>query len=232
MRFIADVHLHSRFSRATSRQLNPENLYKWSALKGVNVVGTGDFTHPEWIGELKDRLEPAEEGLYRLKPVHQAAVDEDLPERCRGTVRFVLSSEISVIYKKNDKTRKVHHVVLMSGFEAVERLNARLGDIGNLKSDGRPILGLDSRDLVEICVEAADDPPRRPAGFHGPCILVSPPDIHRRLSPNPRRIAGGQQKRESSAACAGDDGGRSGKLHAGFVDGIAWQAAAAPDERA
>ena len=58
------------------------------------MVGTGDFTHPEWIDELKDRLDPAEEGLYRLKPVHQAAVDEDLPERCRGTVRFVLSSEI------------------------------------------------------------------------------------------------------------------------------------------
>ena len=157
MRFVADVHLHSRFSRATSRELTPENLYKWSALKGVNVVGTGDFTHPVWIEELKDRLEPAEEGLFRLRPVLQATVDEDVPERCRGTVRFVLSTEISVIYKKNDKTRKVHHVVLMSNFEAVERLNARLGDIGNLKSDGRPILGLDSRDLVEICVEAADD---------------------------------------------------------------------------
>ena len=172
MRFIADVHLHSRFSRATSRALNPENLYKWSALKGVNVVGTGDFTHPEWIDELKDRLDPAEEGLYRLKPVHQAAVDEDLPERCRGTVRFVLSSEISLIYKKNDKTRKVHHVVLMSSFEAVERLNARLGDIGNLKSDGRPILGLDSRDLVEICLEAAEDVLFIPAHIWTPHFAV------------------------------------------------------------
>ncbi len=172
MRFVADVHLHSRFSRATSRELTPENLYKWSALKGVNVVGTGDFTHPEWIEELKDRLEPAEEGLYRLKPVHQAAVDEDLPERCRGAVRFVLSTEISVIYKKNDKTRKVHHVVLMSSFEAVERLNARLGDIGNLKSDGRPILGLDSRDLVEICVEAAEDVLFIPAHIWTPHFAV------------------------------------------------------------
>ncbi len=172
MRFVADVHLHSRFSRATSRQLNPENLYKWSALKGVNVVGTGDFTHPEWIEELKDRLEPAEEGLFRLKPALQAAVDEDLPERCRGTVRFVLSTEISVIYKKNDRTRKVHHVVLMPGFEAVERLNARLGDIGNLRSDGRPILGLDSRDLVEICMEAADDALFIPAHIWTPHFAV------------------------------------------------------------
>ncbi len=172
MRFVADVHLHSRFSRATSRQLNPENLYKWSALKGVNVVGTGDFTHPEWIEELKDRLEPAEEGLFRLKPARQSAVDEDLPERCRGTVRFVLSTEISLIYKKNEKTRKVHHVVLMPGFEAVERLNARLGDIGNLKSDGRPILGLDSRDLVEICLEAADDVLFIPAHIWTPHFAV------------------------------------------------------------
>ena len=172
MRFVADVHLHSRFSRATSRQLNPDNLYKWSALKGVNVVGTGDFTHPEWIGELKDRLEPAEEGLFRLKPARRAAVDEELPERCRGTVRFVLSTEISLIYKKNDKTRKVHHVVLMPGFEAVERLNARLGDIGNLKSDGRPILGLDSRDLVEICLEAADDVLFIPAHIWTPHFAV------------------------------------------------------------
>ncbi len=172
MRFVADVHLHSRFSRATSRELTPENLYKWSALKGVNVVGTGDFTHPEWIEELKDRLEPAEEGLFRLRPALQATVDEDLPERCRGTVRFVLSTEISVIYKKNDKTRKVHHVVLMSGFEAVERLNARLGEIGNLKSDGRPILGLDSRDLVEICVEAAEDVLFIPAHIWTPHFAV------------------------------------------------------------
>lgn len=172
MRFVADVHLHSRFSRATSRQLNPENLYKWSALKGVNVVGTGDFTHPEWIGELKDRLEPAEEGLFRLKPARRAAVDEELPERCRGTVRFVLSTEISLIYKKNARTRKVHHVVLMPGFEAVERLNARLGDIGNLKSDGRPILGLDSRDLVEICLEASDDVLFIPAHIWTPHFAV------------------------------------------------------------
>ncbi len=172
MRFVADVHLHSRFSRATSRALNPENLYRWSALKGVNVVGTGDFTHPEWIAELKDRLEPAEEGLFRLKPARQAAVDEDLPERCRNTVRFVLSTEISVIYKKNDKTRKVHHVVLMPGFEAVERLNARLGDIGNLKSDGRPILGLDSRDLVEICLEASEDVLFIPAHIWTPHFAV------------------------------------------------------------
>ena len=157
MQYIADIHLHSRFARATSKTLNPENLYRWSLIKGLTVVGTGDFTHPVWFEELRDQLEPAEEGLYQLRPDLRRGVDAELPQACRGQMRFVLSVEISLIYKKNDKTRKIHHVVTMPSFDAAARLNARLGAIGNLKSDGRPILGLDSRDLVEICLEACDD---------------------------------------------------------------------------
>ena len=153
MRFAIDVHLHSRYARATSRDLNPENLHKWSALKGISVVGTGDYTHPAWFAELREKLEPAEEGLFRLKPELSRSVDAELPHSCRGEVRFMLSVEISSIYKKNGRTRKVHNVVILPGFEAVERLNARLGAIGNLNADGRPILGLDSRDLLEICLE-------------------------------------------------------------------------------
>ena len=154
MQFVIDVHLHSRFARATSRELNPSNLHKWSALKGVDVVGTGDYTHPEWFAELSEQLEPAEEGLYQLEPGRRAAVEQELPERCRRAVRFMLSVEISTIYKKGDKTRKIHHVVILPSLESVARLNRRLGAIGNLQSDGRPILGLDSRDLLEICLEA------------------------------------------------------------------------------
>ena len=154
MQFVIDVHLHSRFARATSRELNPSNLHKWSALKGVDVVGTGDYTHPEWFAELSEQLEPAEEGLYQLESGRRAAVEQELPERCRRAVRFMLSVEISTIYKKGDKTRKIHHVVILPSLESVARLNRRLGAIGNLKSDGRPILGLDSRDLLEICLEA------------------------------------------------------------------------------
>ncbi len=154
MQFVIDVHLHSRFARATSRELNPSNLHKWSALKGVDVVGTGDYTHPEWFAELSEQLEPAEEGLYQLEPGRRAAVEQELPERCRRAVRFMLSVEISTIYKKGDKTRKIHHVVILPTLESVARLNRRLGAIGNLHSDGRPILGLDSRDLLEICLEA------------------------------------------------------------------------------
>ena len=157
MQFTIDVHLHSRFARATSRELNPSNLHKWSALKGVDVVGTGDYTHPEWFAELSEQLEPAEEGLYQLELGRRAAVEQELPERCRRAVRFMLSVEISTIYKKGDKTRKIHHVVILPTLESAARLNRRLGAIGNLHSDGRPILGLDSRDLLEICLEADEN---------------------------------------------------------------------------
>ncbi len=172
MRFVADLHLHSRFARATSRALNPENLYKWGALKGLTVVGTGDFTHPAWIAELKEQLAPAEAGLYRLKDEFRTPVEADLYPSCRGEVRFLLSTEISVIYKKDGSTRKVHHMVLMPDFDAVERLNARLSEIGNLASDGRPILGLDSRDLVEICLEACADVLFIPAHIWTPHFAV------------------------------------------------------------
>ena len=153
MRFVADIHLHSRWSRATSRDLNPENLHRWSQLKGIGVVGTADFTHPEWLAELKEKLEPAEEGLFRLRPKIAADADGPVPPSCRGPVRFLLTVEISSIYKRGGRTRKVHNVVCLPGFDAVDDLNRRLSAIGNLGSDGRPILGLDSRDLLEICLE-------------------------------------------------------------------------------
>ena len=172
MQYIADIHLHSRFARATSKTLNPENLYRWSLIKGLTVVGTGDFTHPVWFEELRDQLEPAEEGLYQLRPDLRRGIDAELPQACRGHMRFVLSVEISLIYKKNDKTRKIHHVVTMPSFDAAARLNARLGAIGNLKSDGRPILGLDSRDLVEICLEACDEVLFIPAHIWTPHFAV------------------------------------------------------------
>ena len=132
-------------------------MHKWTALKGVDVVGTGDYTHPEWFAELSAELEPAEDGLYRLRAPWRDAVERELPERCRREVRFMLSVEISTIYKKGEKTRKIHHIVILPSLDAVARLNQRLGAIGNLHADGRPILGLDSRDLLEICLEADPD---------------------------------------------------------------------------
>ena len=154
MTFIADLHIHSRFSRATARNLDPENLYIAARKKGITVVGTGDFTHPGWYAELGEKLEPAEPGLFRLKKELETACEAliaDLPEK--RPVRFLLSSEISNIYKKDGATRKIHHLVFLPDFSAVKRFNARLSDIGNIRADGRPILGLDSRNLLEIALE-------------------------------------------------------------------------------
>lgn len=157
MKFIADLHIHSRFSRATARNLTPENLYIAARKKGITVVGTGDFTHPGWLAELKEKLSPAEPGLFKLKDDLETACEAQLNISGKHPVRFLLSAEISNIYKKNGATRKIHHLVFLSGFTQVERLNKRLSAIGNLKSDGRPILGLDSRDLLEITLETALD---------------------------------------------------------------------------
>lgn len=166
MKFYADLHIHSRYSRATSSRLVPEILDRWAQVKGLALVGTGDFTHPGWFSELKEKLLPAEEGLYTLSPEahRRAAQDPEIasipvPAQVEGLelpaqTRFILSAEISTIYSWGGRVRKVHHVILAPSFEAVSRIQDRLGRIGNLASDGRPILGLDSRDLLEIVLEA------------------------------------------------------------------------------
>ena len=157
MTFYADLHVHSKYSRATSRDCDLEHLALWARKKGIAVVATGDFTHPAWRAELKDRLVPAEPGLFRLRPDLERAVEERLPPACRSrrsAVRFMLSVEISTIYKKFDRTRKIHHLIYTPGFDAAERVVDSLSRIGNLHSDGRPILGLDSRHLLEIALES------------------------------------------------------------------------------
>ena len=154
MAFYADLHIHSKYSRATSKNCDLEHLALWAQKKGISVVGTGDFTHPAWLEELRDKLVPAEPGLYRLRPEHERAIAARLPRACHRLTRFMLCVEISTIYKKGDKTRKVHHLIYAPDFESVERINDSLGKIGNLKSDGRPILGLDSRHLLEITLES------------------------------------------------------------------------------
>jgi len=153
MHLTADLHIHSHFSRATSADLTFEHLWKWAQLKGVNIIGTGDIAHPGWLAEMQAKLEPAEEGLFRLKDEHAASVAGDVPAACRGTVRFLLAGEISNIYKKYDATRKVHNIVFAPTLDAVARLQTELEKIGNIRADGRPILGLDSRDLLEIALD-------------------------------------------------------------------------------
>ncbi|MBW2406797.1 MAG: UvrD-helicase domain-containing protein, partial [Deltaproteobacteria bacterium] len=157
MKFIADFHVHSRFSRATAKNLDLENLYISAQLKGVSVVGTGDFTHPGWFAEIKEKLRPAEPGLFRLKGDISKLCDKKVPKSCRGEVRFMLVSEISNIYKKDNKTRKNHNLVFLSDLNQVEDFNSKLDKIGNIISDGRPILGLDAKDLLEILLETSDE---------------------------------------------------------------------------
>ncbi|MBS7696790.1 MULTISPECIES: endonuclease Q family protein [unclassified Chelatococcus] len=154
MIFHADLHIHSKYSRATSRDLDLEHLFWWAARKGIRVVGTGDCVHPAWLAEIKDKLLPEGNGLFRLKPEIEAALFETLPPVCRQPVSFMLCTEISTIYKKDEKTRKVHHLIYVADIDSADRLAARLARIGNIASDGRPILGLDSRDLLEVTLES------------------------------------------------------------------------------
>lgn len=148
--FIADLHIHSKYSRATSRDCEPEMLEYWAKRKGIHLIGTGDFTHPAWRSELQEKLVPAGEGLYSLRGdlCRKAAVAGSAI-----SPQFIVSGEISSIYKKNGKVRKVHNLILLPSLEAAESVSRRLEAVGNLHSDGRPILGLDSRDLLEIVLE-------------------------------------------------------------------------------
>ncbi|MEU4800832.1 UvrD-helicase domain-containing protein [Actinosynnema sp. NPDC023587] len=154
MRFVADLHIHSKYSRACSRDCDLEHLTWWARRKGISLVGTGDFTHPAWHDHLRENLVPAEPGLFRLRADLDREVDRTLAPSLAGTaVRFMLSVEISTIYKRGDRTRKVHHLVYMPDLDSAAGFNRRLARIGNIASDGRPILGLDSRDLLEITLE-------------------------------------------------------------------------------
>ncbi|MEL6412673.1 MAG: UvrD-helicase domain-containing protein, partial [Bacteroidota bacterium] len=155
MPYIADLHVHSHYSRATSKDLNLESLYQWAQLKGIDVVGTGDFTHPQWFKELQTKLVPDGSGFFRLKHPPQAPALPGLKPPARD-VRFCLATEISSIYKYDGRVRKNHNLLYAPDLATVEKINAKLATIGNLQADGRPILGLPARDLLEIVLEASD----------------------------------------------------------------------------
>lgn len=149
MKFIADLQIHSKYSRATSPKMVIEGLSCWAKIKGIKVMGTGDFTHPIWLGELKEKLIPAEPGLFVWRD------DPDLKTDNRQlATRFMLTAETSHIYSKGGKVRRVHLLIWAPSFEAVEKINTRLSWVGNLKSDGRPIIGMDSKELVKIVLDA------------------------------------------------------------------------------
>jgi len=163
MQFICDFHIHSKYSRATAKDTDVENLAKWAKIKGVNVLGTGDFTHPLWLRELKEKLEPAEPGLFQLKSKFQNSnysksnSNFKFQNNNHNEIKLILTTEISSIYSKRGKTRKIHNIIFAPNFEAVEKINTHLGWIGNLKSDGRPILGLDAKELAKIVLDISGD---------------------------------------------------------------------------
>lgn len=169
MKMIADLHIHSRFSMATSKEGTPENMDFWARKKGISLIGTGDFTHPVWREELKERLVSEGNGLYRLRDAYVKEESRKFPGE--GT-RFVVSGEISSIYKKNGKTRKVHNVILLPSLEAADAMAQRLEKIGNIHSDGRPILGLDSHDLLEMMLDVCPEGILIPAHIWTPHFSV------------------------------------------------------------
>lgn len=169
MRFIADLHIHSKYSRATSRDMSPDSIWKWAQIKGITVIGTGDFTHPKWFKELNEKLEPMGDGVLSLK---EAFHGHDTPDSCRANVFFLLSAEISCIYSKKGKTRKIHSVVLVPHFTGAARINLALSKIGNLSADGRPILGLDAKQLLKIVLDACPDAMLIPAHAWTPHFSV------------------------------------------------------------
>ncbi|MFH2063545.1 MAG: endonuclease Q family protein [bacterium] len=159
-RYIADLHVHSRYSRACSKNLTLSNMAAWASAKGIDVLATSDFTHPAWLREIEAKLEPAEDGLFSLRPEF-ASEDggssyESAPKsRGRRPMRFMLSTELCCIYKKGGRTRRLHLVVLAPTLQAVRSMVGFLDGHGkNLKSDGRPILGMDAKEIVKMALDA------------------------------------------------------------------------------
>ncbi len=144
MKFVGDFHIHSKYSRAVSREMDFEHIDEWAKRKGIQVVGTGDFTHPAWFSEIKEKLEEREPGLFSLKGR-------------KNSTRFLLTAEISSIYSKGGRVRKIHNVVFAPDLKTIEKINTQLGWIGNLKSDGRPILGLDAKELLKTMLNISED---------------------------------------------------------------------------
>lgn len=169
MRFIADLHIHSRYSKATSKDMSPEGIWKWAQLKGISVIGTGDFTHPKWFKELNEKLESLGNGLFMLRKDFRT---NDIPDSCKADVFFMLTAEISCIYSKNGRTRKIHSILFVPDFASAAKINITLAKIGNLNADGRPTLGLDAKELMKIVMDASTDAMLVPAHAWTPHFSV------------------------------------------------------------
>ncbi len=152
--FIADFHIHSKYSRATSRDMDIKHIADWAKLKGITLMGTGDFTHHLWLEELKHNLEDLGNGLF----IHPATKSGGSATNSGGKdIYFILTAEVSSIYSKKGRTYRIHNLIIAPSFKVVDEINQHLSGIGNLASDGRPILGLDARDLAKIVFDICPD---------------------------------------------------------------------------
>ena len=170
--FYADLHVHSYYSRATSKACNLEGLQAWAQLKGIKVVGTGDCTHPVWLEELQQKLIPAAPGLYKLRNKYAITANANVPAKCRADVFFMLTGEVSTIYKRGDKVRKIHSMVWLPDFSSALKFQKKLAAIGNIVSDGRPILGLDQRVLLALLLESHENAMLVPAHIWTPWFAM------------------------------------------------------------
>ncbi len=161
MRIIADLHIHSRYSRATSKDLSLEVLSHWGKLKGINLLGTGDFTHPLHFASIEEKLKPAGDGLFVLK-----GKDAENP------LHFMLTAEVSNIYTQGGKTRKIHNLIFAPSFGAARKMNSVFARLGNINSDGRPIFGFSSQDLLKIVLDASPDSMLIPAHAWTPWFSI------------------------------------------------------------
>jgi uncharacterized protein (TIGR00375 family) len=144
MRFIADFHIHSKYSRATSKAMEVETLAQWAKKKGIALLGTGDFTHPTYFAELRARLEPLGNGLLKLKKGDQE-------------IRYILTTEVSNMYTQGGKGRRIHTLIFAPSFEVVEAIRSRLGNLGKLSSDGRPIFSFSAKELAKMILDISSD---------------------------------------------------------------------------
>ncbi len=151
-----DLHLHSHFSWATSKTCTLPHYYRAAQLKGLRVIGTGDVMHPGWLQEIQTALRPAPSGLLALKPGVARDWARTVPDRCRTRVEFALTGEVNCVYRRGGRSRRVHHLIMVSSLDRAALLQARLQPFGRLESDGRPTLKLDSRDLLSLLLEVDD----------------------------------------------------------------------------
>lgn len=155
MKFIADLHIHSKYSRATSKAMDLEHIAQWSTIKGIDLVGTGDFTHPAWLKELKDKLKQCSSGLYEYNKRH-----------------FILTAEISNMYSKNGRGRRIHTILIAPDLDSAGKISKALGKRGNILSDGRPIFGFDVKDIVKLCLDISPDCMIVPAHIFTPWFSI------------------------------------------------------------